>query len=548
MNIKRAKQEIKDTIEAYLLKDEYGEYVIPQIRQRPVLLLGAPGIGKTQIMEQIAKECGIALVAYTITHHTRQSAIGLPFVSKQNFGGREYTVTEYTMSEIVASLYEKMEKTGLSEGILFIDEINCVSETLAPAMLQFLQCKTFGSHAIPQGWIIVAAGNPPEYNKSVREFDVVTMDRVKKIEVEPDFAVWKEYAQLQQLHPAVISYLNTRTAHFYKMETTVDGRKFATPRGWEDLSQMLAVYDALGKEMDREVVVQYIQHETIAKDFANYLELYRKYQMDYQLEEVLEGRIDPLLLKKAAHAPFDERLSVVGLLLGRCRNRFAELMRVEQATELFYGELKKLKMHLLSGETGGEPTGVNLQTDSGREAVGIADRVIAAERTDNAEKGNRGSEFLSVDEILSAVLADFQAETECRKTAELLTRQEEQTRRRVTELLEQYRRELRKEDVPDGETAFARIREWFDGEQDALERELADAGAMLEHAFDFLEAAFSAGQEMVIFVTELNRDPYSVHFLQEYECERYYRYNRELLFEESGRAIEARLREVHFSD
>ena len=55
MNIKRAKQEIKDTIEAYLLKDEYGEYVIPQIRQRPVLLLGAPGIGKTQIMEQIAQ-------------------------------------------------------------------------------------------------------------------------------------------------------------------------------------------------------------------------------------------------------------------------------------------------------------------------------------------------------------------------------------------------------------------------------------------------------------------------------------------------------------
>ena len=56
MNIKRAKQEIKDAIEAYLLKDEYGEYVIPVIRQRPVLLIGAPGIGKTQIMEQIDRK------------------------------------------------------------------------------------------------------------------------------------------------------------------------------------------------------------------------------------------------------------------------------------------------------------------------------------------------------------------------------------------------------------------------------------------------------------------------------------------------------------
>ena len=76
MNIKRAKQEIENTIKAYLQKDEYGDYLIPSIRQRPILLIGAPGIGKTQIMEQIARECDIALVAYTITHHTRQSAIG----------------------------------------------------------------------------------------------------------------------------------------------------------------------------------------------------------------------------------------------------------------------------------------------------------------------------------------------------------------------------------------------------------------------------------------------------------------------------------------
>ena len=55
MNIKRAKQEIKDSIQAYLLKNEYGEYEIPVILQRPILLIGAPGIGKTQIMEQIAR-------------------------------------------------------------------------------------------------------------------------------------------------------------------------------------------------------------------------------------------------------------------------------------------------------------------------------------------------------------------------------------------------------------------------------------------------------------------------------------------------------------
>lgn len=72
MNIKRAKEELKNTIRAYLAKNSYGEYEIPVMGQRPVLLMGPPGIGKTQIMEQVARECGIGLVAYTITHHTRR--------------------------------------------------------------------------------------------------------------------------------------------------------------------------------------------------------------------------------------------------------------------------------------------------------------------------------------------------------------------------------------------------------------------------------------------------------------------------------------------
>ena len=506
MNIKRAKQEIRDTIEAYLLKDEYGAYVIPQIRQRPVLLLGAPGIGKTQIMEQIAKECGIGLVAYTITHHTRQSAIGLPFISRHEYGGREYAVTEYTMSEIVASIYNKMEQTGLSEGILFIDEINCVSETLAPAMLQFLQCKMFGNHAIPQGWVIVAAGNPPEYNKSVQEFDVVTMDRVKKIEVEPDFAVWKEYAVQNQLHPAVIAYLTTRTANFYRMETTVDGRKFATPRGWEDLSQMLYVYEQLKKTMDRDVIVQYIQHEKIAKDFANYLELYYKYQMDYQLDAVLRGEIDPLLLKKAQNAAFDERLSVISLLLARCRKAFADVFRKRSELELLFGELKHLRMQLLEGEEVAEPQ----------------------------------------HEVHLAVEA-FSASYEEKKRAELLTRREDRIYRAVLKTLEGYASRLIGADAKKAATAegaFACIRDWFNGAQDAQDEQETEALAMLEHAFDFTEAAYGGGQEMVIFITELNSDYYSVKFLEEHECERYYRYNKQLLLDDASQSIEERLRQI----
>ena len=112
MNIGQAKEEIINTIKAYTAKDAQGEYKIPAVHQRPVLLMGPPGIGKTAIMKQIAKEMEIGLVEYTLTHHTRQSAVGLPVLNKKIFDGQEYTVTEYTMSEIVASVYECMEERG----------------------------------------------------------------------------------------------------------------------------------------------------------------------------------------------------------------------------------------------------------------------------------------------------------------------------------------------------------------------------------------------------------------------------------------------------
>lgn len=503
MNIKRAKQEIKDTIEAYLLKDEDGEYVIAAIRQRPILLLGAPGIGKTQIMEQIAKECQIGLVSYTITHHTRQSAIGLPFISRKDFGGKEYAITEYTMSEIVASVYEKIEKTGLKEGILFIDEVNCVSETLAPAMLQFLQCKSFGNHEIPQGWMIVAAGNPPEYNKSVREFDVVTMDRVKKIEVEPDYQVWKEYAYRENIHPAVISYLDTRPQHFYKMETTVDGKSFATPRGWEDLSRMISVYEKLEKKADREVVVQYIQHELIAKDFANYLELYEKYQMDYELEQVFQGKIGDNLVKKASHASFDERLSVVSLLISRCQEQFKRCFFLEEVVRMLFGNLKIIKNGFL---------GVH-----------------------------ENQPIVFFDEIYKEVEMEWTQ----KKEAEILTRNEDKIYRKVLKRMDEYKRQMLLQDVAEGKDAFAVLKSLFAEDKEQLEESVERSGQMLEYAFDFMEAVFASGQEMVIFVTELGRNYYSVKFLQENDCERYYMYNKNLLFEENSRKIEARLQSIN---
>ena len=229
MNIKDATKHIKNTITAYLEKDEKGDFVIPVNKQRPVFLYGPPGIGKTAVMEQIAKELKIGIVSYSMTHHTRQSALGLPFIKTKTFGGIEYDVSEFTMSEILSDVYSYIEKTDYKNGILFLDEINCVSETLAPSMLRFLQYKTFGSHPVPDGWVIVAAGNPPEYNKSVKEYDIATLDRIQKIDVTADYGVWRDYAINEKIHPSIITYLDSKPTDFYIVDNAGKQSFFVTP-------------------------------------------------------------------------------------------------------------------------------------------------------------------------------------------------------------------------------------------------------------------------------------------------------------------------------
>ena len=84
MDIKQAKEEIRRTVLAYTERTPDGALCMPLVHQRPLLLMGPPGVGKTAVFYQLAQELGINLVSYTMTHHTRQSALGLPLIRREN--------------------------------------------------------------------------------------------------------------------------------------------------------------------------------------------------------------------------------------------------------------------------------------------------------------------------------------------------------------------------------------------------------------------------------------------------------------------------------
>lgn len=503
MNIKKAKEDIKNTVRAYLDKDEFGQYRIPEVRQRPILLMGPPGIGKTQIMQQIARECGIGLIAYTITHHTRQSAVGLPFIKEEVFEGKTHSVTEYTMSEIISSIYRYMEETGKREGILFIDEINCVSETLAPTMLQFLQCKTFGNQAVPKGWIITAAGNPPEYNKSVRDFDFVTLDRVRKINIEADLEAFRSYARTRHIHPFILSYLELRPQNFYRTENDVDGMQFVTARGWEDLSYLIYSYEKLSIPVDEDVIHQFLQHEDIAKDVAAYYDLYQKYRDEYDISRILAGQVKSGVFERLFRASFDERLSCVELLTGGLHNLIAAAMEKDRITTDCYTFLKTY-----------------------RKTLGA----LTDDATDSASWKLWQQQTASLEEQF----------TQKEKTG-LVSPEDKKHHLETTRLLHSWTPDT----VASPKEAFQQVRQGFEQLSTQRSETITRASTALDHSFTFMEDAFGEGQEMVIFVTELTMDPEISAFITENGCEKYFQYNKTLLIGSRRAAI---LKELNRDD
>ncbi len=443
----------------------------------------------------------------TITHHTRQSAIGLPYITEKNYGGKTVRVTEYTMSEIVASIYDQIERSGISEGILFLDEINCVSETLAPTMLQFLQYKTFGTHRVPDGFVIVTAGNPPQYNKSVRDLDVVTWDRVRRIDVEPDFEAWKKYATEAGVHGAILAYLEIHRDYFYRIRTEVDGRRFVTARGWEDLSRMIFVCEEMGKKVTDGLVRQYLQDPEIAGDFAVYYELYEKYRHVYRVPDILAGKWKKITSEanlstsdapdaadapdQLRDAPFDEKLSLLSLLEDSLNREFRSYEEEKSVQKTLLGILRKART----------PDAVKNETEQKRK--------------------------------------NYEAEQD----AHMLSRQEKREAILVIQALEDLQKTLKLQN-PKPENTFEGIRSWFAAREQKRQDQMLDTGRHLTNCFSFLADIYGEGQEMVLFLSGLNSSTAAMAYIRDCGNDAYYRYNKLLLLKDRGQQLRSEILEL----
>ena len=238
---------------------------------------------------------------------------------------------------------------GRKEGILFLDEINCVSETLTPAILQFLQYKVFGRHAVPEGWVVVTAGNPSEFNRSTHDFDVATWDRLKRIDVDPDYSAWKAYALATRVHPAITSYLDVEKDDFYHIETTLDGKQFVTARGWDDL-RVMQVYERRGIPLPsgRRPVRARPRTSNASRCITT---CSRSTERTITWTPILAGEAPGAVFGKGQRPPlFDERLALVGLLVSAISAQLHQVMLLDSSVAAAYEELRDISRCCDAGE------------------------------------------------------------------------------------------------------------------------------------------------------------------------------------------------------
>ena len=112
----------------------------------PVMLWGAPGVGKSQIISQIAARHNAPLIDIRLSQMEPSDLRGIPF--------RDGDRVEWAIPSMLPN-----EKTHGANGILFLDEITSAPPSVSAAAYQLILDRKLGDYEVPKGWAIFAAGN-----------------------------------------------------------------------------------------------------------------------------------------------------------------------------------------------------------------------------------------------------------------------------------------------------------------------------------------------------------------------------------------------------
>ena len=181
---------------------------------RPVFIWGAPGIGKSALVEEFSRQVGLPCVSLLGSQLAPEDIIGVP----QIINGK----TEFCPPTMIA----KDEPY-----CLFLDELNACSQEVQKSFYSLIHDRRIGNYTLPEGSIVIGAGNRAQDSAIVKTMSSALINRMFHAQLHVSQKEWLEWAMTSGIHPFVIEYLQVRPDHLWKQPPKHE-EPFSTPRSW----------------------------------------------------------------------------------------------------------------------------------------------------------------------------------------------------------------------------------------------------------------------------------------------------------------------------
>ncbi len=200
-------------------------HTLIQIKQ-PVFLWGAPGIGKSQIVAQVANEKSCKLIDIRAVLLDPVDLRGLPRINNQ--GQATWCPPSFLPSEDCKD-----------NGIVFLDELNAAPPLVQAACYQLVLDRRIGEYTLPQGWTVIAAGNGEKDRAVTHRMPTALANRMVHITMQTSVEDWLLWAENSNICPEIMAFLRFRPNLLHDFDPQSASKAFASPRSWEFLSNML---------------------------------------------------------------------------------------------------------------------------------------------------------------------------------------------------------------------------------------------------------------------------------------------------------------------
>lgn len=238
---------------------------------RPVFIWGAPGIGKSALVERFADEVGLPCVSLLGSQLAPEDIIGIPQIKGDT--------SEFLPPKMIARK---------EPYVLFLDELNACSQEVQKAFYSLIHERRVGEYHLPEGSVVIGAGNRAQDSAIVKTMSSALINRMFHVRLSADPNQWLSWAYENRLHPWVVDYITQRPDHLFS-EPPKTEEPYSTPRSWHMLSDALREYGAGEKELP-ESVLRVLAYGTVSAAHAGmFLAYTRQLGNKNLLNEIIRG-------------------------------------------------------------------------------------------------------------------------------------------------------------------------------------------------------------------------------------------------------------------